>query len=104
MFVTKAFWDALLSERDWLRCEVARLGAEITRLTTVPPLETVAAPAPVALDAPDPLPAPIRDAVASVTRAGTAEHAAVCRWAREQLRNKRAADDVARAILEGDNE
>ena len=102
MFVSKLIWQSLVSERDWLRGEVERLGAEITRLTTTPPTETVAAP--IALDTPEPLPGPIRDAVASVTRAGTAEHAAVCRWAREQLRNKRAADDVARAILEGDNE
>lgn len=100
MLVSRFAFTQVTDERNWLRAEVARLQAEITRLTTHAPV--VAEPM-TPQEPPTPLPEVIRDALADVTRVGTEEHAKVARWAREQIRNKRNVDDVARAIREGED-
>lgn len=100
MLVSRLAFTQVTDERDWLRSEVARLNAEITRLTTAAPVTAPVEPTPQ--EPPTPLPEPVSDAIADVTRSGTEERARVSRWAREQLRNKRQPDDVARAIREGD--
>ena len=101
MLVSRFAFTQVSDERNWLRAEVARLQAEITRLTTAPAPVTSAELTPQ--EPPEPLPEIIRNALADVVRVGTEEHAKVARWAREQVRNKRNVEDVARAIREGED-